>query len=152
MTAPRDWDKEMAEIDKVIAKAPAPTQVPAKAGGGQAPAPRQSGGPAPVPPASRKAAFGTWLKVLLGAVLGAAMTQWPYANACGVGLFLYLGAAGVVVVAGLWGALSSWNRRLGLAHVLSLLVTLWGLTLVTAVALPRLGYVQVRPPATWFCP
>ena len=32
MTAPRDWDKEMAEIDKVIAKAPAPAQVPAKAG------------------------------------------------------------------------------------------------------------------------
>ena len=152
MTAPRDWDKEMAEIDKVIAKAPAAAPVPAKAGGGQSPAPRQSSGPAPAPPSSGKAALGTWLKVLLGALLGGAMTQWPYANECGVGLFIYLGAAGVVVIAGLWGALSSWNRRMGFAHVLSLLVTLWGIGLVTAVALPRMGYVQVRPPATWFCP
>jgi hypothetical protein len=152
MTAPRDWDKEMAEIDKVIAKAPAP--VPAKAGGGgQAPAPRQqASGPAPAPPSSGKAAFGTWIKVLLGAVLAGAMTQWPYANACGIGLFIYLGAAGVVVIAGVWGALSSWNRRMGFAHVVSLLVALWGIGLVTAVALPRMGYVNVRPPVTWFCP
>src|SRR6476646_7175365 len=100
MTAPRDWDKELAEIDKVMAKAPVP--VPAKAGAGQVPAQRQSSGPAPVPPASGKSVFGTWLKVLLAAALAGAMTQWPYANACGVGLFLYLGAAGVVVIAGLW--------------------------------------------------
>jgi len=142
MTAPRDWDKELAEIDKVMAKQPAPAPVLAKAGGGQAPLPRQSGGPAPAPPPSGKAAFGTWLKVLLGAVLGGAMTQWPYANACGIGLFIYLGAVGVVVLSGLWGALSSWNRRM--------LVTLWGLILATAVAIPRMGYT--RPPATWFCP
>lgn len=150
MTAPRDWDKEMAEIDKVIAKAPA--QVPAKAGGGgQAPAPRpQSSGPAPAPSSSGKAVLGTWIKVLLGAVLAGAMTQWPYANACGLGLFIYLGAAGVVVVAGVWGALSSWNRRMGFAHVVSLLVTLWGLALVAAVALPRMAYT--RPAQTWFCP
>lgn len=152
MTAPRDWDKELAEIDKVMAKAPAPAPVPAKAGGGQVPAQRQPSGPAPAPPASGKGAFGTWLKVLLAAVLAGAMTQWPYANACGFGLFMYLGAAGVVVIAGLWGALSSWNRRMGFAHVISLLVTLWGIALVTAVALPRMGYVQVRPAATWFCP
>lgn len=151
MTAPRDWDKELAEIDKVMAKAPAP--VPAKVGaGGQAPAPRQSSGPAPAPPASGKSALGTWLKVLLGAALGVAMTQWPYAHVCGTGLFLYLGAAGVVVIAGLWGALSSWNRRMGLAHVVSLLVTLWGIGLVSSIALPRMGYINVRPPATWFCP
>ena len=80
------------------------------------------------------------------------MTATASANECGVGLFIYLGATGVVLIAGLWGALSSWNRRMGFAHVLSLLVTLWGIGLVTAVALPRMGYVNVRPPATWFCP
>ena len=150
MTAPRDWDKEMAEIDKVMAKAPAP--VPAKVGAGPPPARGGAPAPTPAPRSGGGSALGTWLKVLLAAVLAGAMTQWPYANACGFGLFMYLGAAGVVVISGLWGALSSWNRRMGFAHVVSLLVTLWGIGLVTAVALPRMGYVNVRPPVTWFCP
>ncbi|HEX9894176.1 MAG TPA: hypothetical protein VGA78_09625 [Gemmatimonadales bacterium] len=155
MTTPRDWDKELAEIDKLMSKQPA--QVPALAGApGALPATRgpspqpgrpQASGPAPV---TRKARFATWFQVLLGAVAGAAMTQWPYANSCGVGLFLYLGAAGVVSLAGLWGSLSSWRRRMGLAHSLSLLVTLWGLLLVGAVVLPRIGYATQA--ATWFCP
>lgn len=150
MTAPRDWDKELAEIDKVMARQPAP--VPAKAGAAApAPAPR-SGGAAPVeaPRATGKAAFGTWLRVLLVAVAGGALTQWPYANSCGLGLILYLGAVGVVTLGGLWGALSSWNRRMGLAHVVSLLVSLWGLGLAAAVVLPRMGYAKQA--ATWFCP
>jgi len=150
MTAPRDWDKELAEIDKVMAKQPAPAPVPAKAGAAQPPARAAAPAAAPVARAAGGSALGTWLKVGLGAVLAGAMTQWPYANACGIGLFIYLGATGVVVLAGLWGALSSWNRRMGLAHVVSLLVTLWGIGLVTAVALPRMGYT--RPAATWFCP
>jgi len=148
MTAPRDWDKELAEIDKVMAKQPAP--VPAKAGatppaarGGQAPA------AAPAPRAGGTV-IGTWFKVGMGALLAGAMTQWPYANACGIGLFIYLGATGVVVLAGLWGAVSSWNRRMGLAHTVSLLVTLWGLGMAATVTLPRIGYAKHA--ATWFCP
>lgn len=139
MTAPRDWDKELAEVDKVMAKQPAP--VPAKAG--SAPPALRAG-----PPGG--SVLGTWLKVGLGAVLAGAMTQWPYANACGIGLFIYLGATGVVVIAGLWGSLSSWHRRMGLAHVVSLLVAWWGFGLAAAVALPRIGYAKHA--ATWFCP
>jgi hypothetical protein len=150
MTAPRDWDKELAEIDKLMGKSPAPP--PAVPGSAPAlPPARPAAGSAPIvaPPISRKARLGTWIQVLLGVALGAALTQWPYARECGMGLFLYLGAAGLVVLVGLWGALSTWRRRMGLAHTIALLVTLWGLLVVGAMALPRMGYAKVD--ATWFC-
>jgi hypothetical protein len=130
----------MAAIDKAIAKIPAPAQPPA--------VPAKSGR-APVPP-GRGGTMGTWFRVLLGVVLAAGMTQWPYVNDCGPALFIYLGAAGLVVVTGVWGSVSSWRRRLGLAHTLSLLVTAWGLGLTAAVLLPRLGYARENLP--WFCP
>ena len=152
MTAPRDWDKEMAEIDKLMAQPSA--QLPAKAGAApSAPARPSGGGAAPVPAApvvSRKAVFATWLKVLLAALAAGAMTQWPYAHACGTGLFLYLGASAVIALSGVTGAISSWKRRMGLAHIVSLLVMLWGVGLAAAVVLPRIGYA--REAATWFCP
>ena len=153
MTAPRDWDKELAEIDKLMAH-PQAAQLPAKAGAPAQPAPRQSAGAAPPvaagAPVSRKAIFATWLKVILAAVAAAAMTQWPYAHACGLGLFLYLGASGVIALAGVTSATSTWKRRMGLAHTVSLLVLLWGLGLAAAVVLPRIGYAKAA--ATWFCP
>lgn len=141
----RDWDKELADIDKVIARTPAtgPAPVPAPVGKGGSPA-------LAAPPRTRKAALGTWLQVLLGGVLAVAMTQWPYAHACGVKLFLYLGAAGVVVLAGLWGAGSSWRRRMGLAHTVALIVTLWGLVTVAREVLPRIGYAKQA--LEWTCP
>lgn len=145
---PRDWDKELAEIDKIIAKGPAPKPVQGAGGGPVARGPGDARLPAPR--ASRRDALATWVRVLLGAVLGGAMTQWPYPHACGAGLFLYLGAAGVVAFAGLWGAVSSWRRRMGLAHVVSLLVALWGGVLITDVVLARVGYAARS--ATWLCP
>jgi hypothetical protein len=78
------------------------------------------------------------------------MTQWPYSHGCGIKLFLYLGAAGLVVVAGLWGAISSWRRRMGLAHSFALIVVLTGLVLVAREVLPRVGYA--RQASTWICP
>lgn len=138
--APRDWDKEMAAIDKAMAKAPA--ALPGQA----VPATRA---PAAVT-VTRKAAFATWLRVLLGLTLAAGMTQWPYANECGLGLFIYLGAAATVVVAGVWSAISSWYRRLGWAHTLSLLVVLWGGYLAAHEVLPRIGYAKHL--AYWTCP
>ena len=152
MTAPRDWDKELAEIDKLMAQ-PQAAQLPAKAGApAPQPASRQGGGAAPAaaaPAVSRKAIFATWLKVGLAAVAAGAMTQWPYAHACGLGLFLYLGASGVIALSGVTGAISSWKRRMGAAHVVSILVMLWGLGLAAAVVLPRIGYAKAA--ATWFC-
>ncbi len=144
MSAGRDWDKEMAEIDKVIARGPAPTGAAAPV-----PAAPSSGRTLPAP-GGRKAALGTWFQVLLGGLLAAGMTQWPYSHGCGLWLFLYLGAAGVVVIAGLWGALSSWRRRMGLAHTMAMLVVLAGLVLVAREVLPRTGYA--RQSASWLCP
>ena len=77
------------------------------------------------------------------------MTQWPYAHGCGAALFLYLGAAGAVVVAGLWSSVSSWNRRMGRAHVFSLLLSGWGVVLLAREILPRIGYA--KQVMTWMC-
>ncbi len=136
---PRDWDRELADIDRMIAKAPAPVPGPRAA-----PAP-----PVSRPPAPRGTALGTWLRVGLGVALAAAVTQWPYGQACGTRLFVYLGVVGMVVLAGLWGAGTTWGRRHGFAHVVSLLVMLWGLFLAAAAVLPRIGYARDALP--WFC-
>ena len=40
---PRNWDKELADIDKVIARQPAPASAPAP-GAGKPAEPRRSGG------------------------------------------------------------------------------------------------------------
>jgi hypothetical protein len=99
---------------------------------------------------SKRDALGGWSRVLLGIVAAVGAGFWPYAHTCGLGLWLYLGVTGTVVVAGMWGMIASWRRRLGLAHVVALLVTLWGIGLVAAELLPRLGYA--RDAATWSCP
>ncbi len=142
---PRDWDKELADIDKVIAKAPA-GGVPATPGRAAVPA----SGREPVPAGGgRFPVFTTWLRVGLGLALAVGITQWPYPNACGINLALYLGAIVTVVVAGLWSSVTSWRRRLGVAHFLSLLVLLWGLVLAAREVLPRVGYA--RHARTWSC-
>lgn len=144
---PRDWDKELAEIDRLMAATP-----PAQAKGGRDQPGVPAAGPArPAPPAraGRRSAIGAWVRVGLGVVLAAAMTQWPYVHSCGLALFLYLGAVGVVLVAGGWAAVSSWRQRMGFAHVVSLLVMLWALILAAAVVLPRVGYA--REAAAWWC-
>ncbi len=140
---PRDWDKELADIDKVIAKGgSAPAQTPATRSAPGRAAPIEVGG--------RMAVASTWFRVVLGLLLAVGITQWPYANACGLNLAMYLGAIATVIVAGLWSTVSSWNRRLGFAHCLSLGVLLWGLVLAAREILPRVGYAsQAR---TWSCP
>jgi hypothetical protein len=138
----RDWDKELAEIDKVIAKGPAPGSGVPAGPAGRSPAPARDRG-------GRLASFTTWLRVLLGLLLAVGMTQWPYPNACGLNLAVYLGAITAVIVTGVWSSISSWQRRLGLAHTLSLLVFLWGVILAAREVLPRIGYT--RHARTWTC-
>jgi hypothetical protein len=143
---PRDWDKELAAIDRAMAQQQPPAEVPA-AKPGAAPAL-----PAP-PPAVAKphkaAGLTTWMRVGLGVVLALAMPFWPYGRGCGIGLAAYLAAAIVVVLAGIWGAVSSWRRHRGLAHIVALLVTLWGLGLVMTEVLPRVGYAKQM--IRWTC-
>jgi hypothetical protein len=85
----------------------------------------------------------------LGVVVAYGVTLWPYAHLCGLQLYGYLGAAAGVVLAGLWGAITSWNRRMGLAHLLSLLVTVWGAGLLSKAILERTDYA--KSPLTWSC-
>lgn len=146
MTGPRDWDKELADIDKVIARGGGAST------GGSGPVARgsASGGALPAPSGGRFAVATTWFRVVLGLLLAIGITQWPYANACGLNLAMYLGAISTVIVAGLWSSVSSWNRRLGFAHFLSLSVLLWGLVLAAREVLPRTGYA--RESRTWSCP
>ena len=141
---PRDWDKELAAIDKVMAKGgAAPSGVPAQRGGG--------GGAAAAPgrALSRRTTLTTWIRAALGILVAVAVLQWPYAHRCGLGLILYLGSAATVAVAGAWTMIVSWNRRQGWAHLVGLGVFLGGLGLVATVLLPRLGYTATVLP--WLC-
>ncbi len=147
---PRDWDKELADIDRIMETGPPALPAPPKTGG------RKDGTSAPALPTSRPAvvptrggAWRSWAKAGLGVLLAVAMTQWPYAHRCGLGAVLYLGAAAMVVLAGLWSAVSSWRRRSAGAHLISLGVILAGLTLVALEVAPRVGYAKVDLP--WMC-
>ena len=84
MTPGRDWDKELARVDRSIA-----------AGAGDVPATGRVG-PAAAPAAGnpRERVF-TWFRLLLALGLGIAMTQWPYLHGCGLPFFAYLGANSV---------------------------------------------------------
>ena len=103
------------------------------------------------PPATTT--FGVMLRLGLAAALGVGMVFWPYPSRCGPWLFAYLGAAGVLMSAGLWSAVWSWRHRAHKSHILSLLLVLWGGTLAAAEVLPKLGYAipSEDHPAAWFC-
>ena len=150
----KEWDKKMAEVDRAIArlpaKAPAESSKPAPAKP-DAPPPSPAQAPAARAPAARVRVrpLGTWVLVGLTAVLALALTQWPFAHACGLGLAGYLGAVGVVLVSGVWGAFSTWRLRLPKAHALALLAILGGLALVALEVLPRIGYAGTT--LNWTC-
>jgi len=143
---PRDWDKELAAIDKVIARGggAAPAPVPAPKGSGAPAAPAAAGRAV-----TRRAALTTWIRAGLGVLVALAVLQWPYAHRCGLGLMLYLGSAGMVAVAGAWTMIVSWQRRQGWAHLAGLGVLIGGLALVATVLLPRIGYAAASLP--WMC-
>jgi hypothetical protein len=54
-----------------------------------------------------------------------------------------------VAGAGIWGAVIAWKRRMPLAHLVSLLVALWGAALAGKVVLDRTDYVKT--PRSWMC-
>jgi len=150
----RDWDKELREVDRLIAKN-LPQADPSL--GRNAPVPHAAHGapaqasPGHALPAGRASAgqwLGTWVRVGLGLLIGIGMTQWPYAHACGPRLMFYLLGVAAVITTGVWSSLSSWRRRLGVAHVLSQLLIVWGVLLAADVFVPRVGAKAV---ATWLC-
>lgn len=148
-----DWDKEMAEVDRLLQKLP--NAEPAL-GAGAAPTVRKPavvvGGAGAGSAAVRSAAsgrVGTWTRVGLGLLIGIGMTQWPYTHGCGLQLLLYAIGVVAVIAAGTWSSLSSWKHRLGVAHVLSQGLIIWGLVLAAREVLPRVGYAKTA--ASWMC-
>ncbi|HEY7686505.1 MAG TPA: hypothetical protein VH833_10410 [Gemmatimonadales bacterium] len=141
----RDWDRELAEVDRLLNQLPTHQAEQAAAAAKRAAAPPSA--PASSQPTSRA---GTWARVGLGLLIGIGMTQWPYTHGCGLKLFIYLGGVFTVIVAGVWSGLSSWKRQMGVAHILSQGLVIWGLVLAAREVLPRIGYA--KEVATWFCP
>jgi hypothetical protein len=134
---PRDWDREMANIDKAIAKQP-----PVAAG------PVQTG-QRPTAPQRRFVAL-TWFWTGLAILLGLALLLWPYEKNCGIRLIFFIGAGALALLAGVIGATNSWAHHRGLAHLLSLLVIVWSGVMVAREILPRVGYA--RESRDWTCP
>jgi hypothetical protein len=135
---PRDWNREMADIDRAIAK-----QQPA------ATAPVQTGSRPPVTSHRRFVAL-TWFWTGLAILLAVALLLWPYDKNCGIRLIFFIGAGGLALLAGVIGALNSWSHHRGLAHLLSLSVILWAGVVVMREILPRVGYAKEA--RGWTCP
>lgn len=146
------------EIDRLLKQLPGADPTLRGPGAARSPVPERRPGvvtaPAgaavgrlPEPTAREK--LGVWLRACLAAVAGILMTQWPYAHACGLSLFLYLAAVAAVMVAGGWGSLAAWKHRMAAPHVLSIAVIFWGLGLAALQVLPRIGYAAAG--ASWRC-
>lgn len=173
----RDWEKELAKIDRQIASLPdddtgpaparpsaaaAPRPTPAVPGapGLRGPAVRPAGGAGPVvvqasPPRSWRTRLAVMGSLAGAAALAVVATPglWPYGWRCGAELAVYLAAAAAALLGGLVAARASWRHRDGLAHVLALVVVLWALGLVAWQALPRTGHAlpTMDRPAVWAC-
>ena len=135
---PRNWDKELSDIDKVIARQPAPASAPAP-GAGKAPSPAQ-----------RRFVALTWFWTGLAIILAVALPLWPNDKSCGLRLVFYLGAALIALLMGVLGALANWSHRRGLAFLLSLVATLWAGVMAAREIMPRVGYAKQE--LQWTCP
>lgn len=145
--ASSNWDKELAKIDKQLESMSDEALLPAKPNASPA-------AKAETQTIQRETTtLGVMSRLLLATALGVGMVFWPYAARCGGGLFLYLGAVAVLMGAGVWSAVWTWRHRSAKAHLLSLLLILWGGTLAATEVLPRLGYAipTEAHPAAWMC-
>ena len=143
-----DWDQELKKIDR---------QLESMSDSALIPAPTKN-----APPAQRAAVAAerettrTWpafLRLALASLLGVGILFWPYSKQCGPELIGYLVAVAGVTLGGLWSSVWTWRHRTARAHVLSLLLVIWGLVLGTIEVLPHVGYSKPDPlrPAGWAC-
>jgi hypothetical protein len=143
----KNWDKELAKIDKQLESMADETLLPTAA--------------ATTPEAkaqvraeqSRTRTLGVLLRLVLAVGLGIGIVFWPYDHRCGLALVGYLASVGVVIGSGVWSAIWSWRHRSARAHVLSLLIVVWGSLLAAQEILPRVGYAKDDPTRVgWGCP
>lgn len=151
----RDWDKEMAEVDRLLKKLPNADPTLGRAASydptGKKPSLSTVTPRGGVAPPSGGGRLGTWAKVALGVLVGIGVAPgvWPYSHGCGLRLIFYLLGVTTVVAAGVWASLSSWKRRLGVAHVIAQVLIVWGILLMTWEVVPRVGS---HAAALWLCP
>lgn len=93
--------------------------------------------------------IGTSGRFLLVFALSAAINFWPYGHACGFGLFTYMFAEVLIVVGGLWTVAWTWRHRMPRGHGIAMAMVVWGVALIAAEVLPRVGYAAEA--AHWFC-
>ena len=139
----RDWDKELAKIDKQLESVSDAQLFPQKPDARPSEVKRVE---------AQRDATTSWpalLRLALSVLLGVGILFWPYANRCGVGLGGYLVAVAAVAGSGIWSAVWTWRHRTGRAHALSILLMVWGLVLGTVEVLPRIGYAKQSLP--WSC-
>ena len=162
----RNWEAEMAKIDKQLASvsdeallAESKALAPAKTGARTvaAPtvaAPARSSAPLTAAAAPAAGAWRGWVMVAIAVGAAAGLLLWPWPAQCGAPLVGFTAAAGAVALLGLWSALGTWRHRLGAAHVASLLVVVTGLVLGAREVLPRVGYAVSSPERSegWSCP
>ena len=145
--ADKDWDKELKKIDRQLEGLSDEALMPTKA------APSPGAKAAVVEKQQKTRTTGAFLRLALAVALGVGMLFWPYAARCGVGLAVYLFATAAVVGGGVWSAVWTWKHRTARAHMLSLLLVVWGIVLGAQEVLPRIGYAKptLGRPAIWSC-
>ena len=145
--SPTDWDRELKRIEREFEGGSADPIIrldSSRKGTGRLAKDQRK---------ARTGALVVWVRVALVVALAVGMYFWPYARACGVGLFSYMGAATLVGTGALWAATSSWQARLARAHAASMVMLIVALALLATQVLPRVGYAIVDPssPPTWMC-
>jgi hypothetical protein len=143
----RNWDRELAKIDR---------QLEGVSDEALLPAPRDASPAAAAQTAAVRretTTLGVFTRLILAVALAVGMLFWPYAARCGPGLYGYLAATFVVVAAGVWSSVWTWRHRSGRAHLLALLLVVWGVVLGAVEVLPRVGYAtpSADHPALWAC-
>jgi hypothetical protein len=159
----RDWEKELAEIDRKLTSAPTESEVApaARAPAKTRPAPvaataRDVGPGTPTAVVGRrhwKATVGLLVRLVITAVLLAGVVIWPYETRCGPWLVGYLATIGVAALSAVWTAVASWRHRGALIHVLSLGMLVAAGVYGAIEVLPRVGYAMpdAAHPAMWAC-
>lgn len=143
-----DWNTELRKIEREfdgLPPEPSPAELRAKRAAERRAEERRR---------ERAAKLGVQARLGLVVVLAAAIVFWPYRRECGVGLFAYMGAEGMVVAGGLWLMVCTWRSRMAKTHGVALGMILWGLMLIGHQILPRVGYAKSDPgkPPQWMCP
>src|SRR2546429_3582948 len=135
----------MAEVDRLLKKLPNADPTLGRGGEPTVRRPAVAGGPVAVPASALRSSGGgwlaTWVKVVLGVLVAVGVTPgvWPYSHGCGLRLIFYLVGVATGVATGLWASGASWRRRMGLAHVVSQILVVWGVLLVAREGRPGVG-------------